>query len=53
VLAFGKQDLKAAETEWQKVVDLAPESPEGQAARRAIEGIRSAHANERPAAGNP
>jgi cytochrome c-type biogenesis protein CcmH/NrfG len=53
VLAFGKQDLKAAETEWQKVVDLAPESPEGQAARRALEGIRSAHANERPAAGNP
>ncbi len=53
VLAFGKQDLKAAATEWQKVVDLAPESPEGQAARRALEGIRSAHANEGSAAGNP
>jgi tetratricopeptide (TPR) repeat protein len=53
VLAFGKQDLKAAATEWQKVVDLAPESPEGQAARRALEGIRSAHANGGSAAGNP
>jgi tetratricopeptide (TPR) repeat protein len=53
VLAFGKQDLKAAATEWQKVVDLAPDSPEGQAARRALEGIRSAHANGGSAAGNP
>lgn len=46
VLAFGKEDLKAAAAEWQKVVDLAPESPEGQAARRALEGVAAAHANE-------
>src|SRR4029434_5441489 len=45
VLAFGKQDLKGAATEWQKVVELSPDSPEGQAARRALEGIASAHAN--------
>jgi tetratricopeptide (TPR) repeat protein len=45
VLAFGKQDLKAAATEWEKVVTLAPNSPEGQAARRALEGIAAAHAN--------
>jgi cytochrome c-type biogenesis protein CcmH/NrfG len=45
VLAFGKQDLKAAAAEWEKVVTLAPNSPEGQAARRALEGIASAHAN--------
>ena len=44
VLAFGKRDLKAAAVEWEKVVTLAPNSPEGQAARRALEGIASAHA---------
>lgn len=46
VLAFGKRDLKAAAAEWEKVVSLAPDSPEGQAARRALEGIASAHAAE-------
>src|SRR4029077_19784923 len=35
VKAFGKQDLTGAEEAWQKVVQLAPESPEGQAAKRA------------------
>jgi tetratricopeptide (TPR) repeat protein len=44
VLAFGKRDLKAAAVEWEKVVTLAPNSPEGQAARRALEGIAAAHA---------
>ena len=46
VLAFGKEDLKAAAAEWQKVVELAPESPEGQAARRALEGVAAAHGGE-------
>jgi hypothetical protein len=27
-------------------VELAPDSPEGQAARRALEGVASAHAGE-------
>jgi Tfp pilus assembly protein PilF len=45
VLAFGKQDLRGAQAEWEKVVSLAPNSPEGQAAKRALEGIASAHAN--------
>jgi len=53
VLAFGKQDLKAAAVEWQKVVELAPESPEGQAARRALDGIASGHANTSATSGNP
>jgi tetratricopeptide (TPR) repeat protein len=44
VLAFGKQDLRGAQAEWEKVVSLAPNSPEGQAARRALEGIAAAHA---------
>jgi tetratricopeptide (TPR) repeat protein len=51
VLAFGKQDLKAASEEWKKVVTLAPDSPEGQAARRALEGVAAAHAGG--AASNP
>jgi tetratricopeptide (TPR) repeat protein len=46
VLAFGKEDLQAAAVEWKKVVELAPESPEGQAARRALEGVAAAHAGQ-------
>ena len=46
VLAFGKENLDAAAAEWQKVVDLAPDSPEGQAARRALEGVAAAHAKQ-------
>ena len=44
VLAFGKQDLEGATSEWQKVVTLAPDSEEGRAARRALEGVAAAHA---------
>lgn len=43
VLAFGKQDLKGAEEAWRKVVEIAPDSPEGQAAKRGLDGIASAH----------
>ena len=43
VLAFGKQDLDGAARAWQRVADLAPESPEGQAARRALASMRNAH----------
>jgi len=46
VLAFGKEDLAGAAVEWKKVVDLAPGSPEGEAARRALEGVAAAHANQ-------
>jgi cytochrome c-type biogenesis protein CcmH/NrfG len=50
VKAFGKQDLAAAAKAWQQVVALAPDSPEGQAAKKALEGIQSAHPGiaERP-----
>jgi tetratricopeptide (TPR) repeat protein len=48
VLAFGKQDLAAAANEWKKVVEIAPDSPEGQAARRALEGVAAAHKGETP-----
>jgi tetratricopeptide (TPR) repeat protein len=43
VRAFGKQDLTGAASVWQQVVDIAPESREGQAAKRMIEAVRSAH----------
>jgi tetratricopeptide (TPR) repeat protein len=43
VRAFGKQDLAGATASWQRVVELAPESPEGQAARRALDTMRTAH----------
>jgi cytochrome c-type biogenesis protein CcmH/NrfG len=43
VRAFGKQDLAGATASWQRVVELAPQSPEGQAAKRALDTMRSAH----------
>src|SRR5262245_32903942 len=43
VKAFGKQDLAGAQQAWEQVVKLAPDSPEGQAARRALESLKSAH----------
>lgn len=46
VLAFGKENLPAAAEEWKKVVTLAPDSPEGQAARQALEGVAAAHARQ-------
>jgi tetratricopeptide (TPR) repeat protein len=55
VLAFGKEDPKGAAAEWQKVVAPAPTSPEGEAARRALEGVAAAakqHESATPAA-NP
>ena len=43
VKAFGKQDLDGASQAWQQVIQIAPDSPEGQAARRALDSLRSAH----------
>jgi tetratricopeptide (TPR) repeat protein len=54
VLAFGKQDIAAASEAWKQVVALAPDSPEGQAAKRALDGVASGHQNEGAApASNP
>jgi len=49
VRAFGKQDLTGAEQAWQQAMKIAPDGPEGQAARRAIESLKSAHARGAPA----
>jgi Tfp pilus assembly protein PilF len=43
VKAFGKQDLDGASQAWQQVVTVAPDSPEAQAAKRALDSLRSAH----------
>ena len=43
VRAFGKQDLDGATKAWQQVVELDPDSPEAQAAKRALDTLRSAH----------
>lgn len=43
VRAFGKQDLAGAMAAWQRVVELAPDSPEGRAAKQALESLRAAH----------
>jgi cytochrome c-type biogenesis protein CcmH/NrfG len=43
VKAFGKQDLAGAAAAWEAVIALAPDTPEGQAAKKALDGLRSAH----------
>lgn len=43
VRAFGKQDLDGAAQAWEQVIALAPDSPEGRAARQALDSMRSAH----------
>ena len=43
VRAFGKQDLAGAAKAWQRVLEVAPDSPEARAARQALEGLRNAH----------
>ncbi len=43
VKAFGKQDLDGATKVWQQVVEIAPDSQEAQAAKRALDSMRSAH----------
>ena len=43
VKAFGKQDLEGASKAWQRVVEIAPNTPEGQAAKKMLDGLRSAH----------
>ncbi|HEY3384806.1 MAG TPA: tetratricopeptide repeat protein [Vicinamibacterales bacterium] len=43
VQAFGKQDIQGAATTWQKLIELAPTSPEAETAKRALQGLKSAH----------
>jgi tetratricopeptide (TPR) repeat protein len=48
VKAFGKQDLDGAAKAWQEVLQIAPDSPEGQAAKRALDSLSSAHPTVAP-----
>src|SRR4029077_20796304 len=50
VKAFGKQDLEGATAAWQQVIQLAPDSPEGQAAKRALDSLKAAHSTQAPRA---
>jgi tetratricopeptide (TPR) repeat protein len=43
VRAFGKRDLAGAAKAWEQVVAIAPDTPEGQAAKKGLEGLKSAH----------
>ena len=45
VKAFGKQDLAGAAQAWEQVAKLAPNTPEGQAAQKGLEGLKNAHPN--------
>jgi tetratricopeptide (TPR) repeat protein len=50
VKAFGKQDLDGAAQAWRQVIKLAPDSPEGVAAKRALDSLQSAHPAVTPGA---
>ena len=51
VRAFGKQDLAGATKAWEQVMAIDPNSPEGQAAKRALDTLRSAHGAGEPKPG--
>lgn len=53
VRAFGKQDLAGAQDAWQQVIKLSPDSPEGQAAKRALDSLQSAHPGSSKPGGAP
>jgi tetratricopeptide (TPR) repeat protein len=53
VKAFGKQDLAGASAAWQQVIATAPNSPEAQAAKKALDGLQQAHPGGPAAAGTP
>jgi tetratricopeptide (TPR) repeat protein len=45
VRAFGKQDLKGATEVWRRLVEIAPDTPEGRQAKQALDSLSSAHGN--------
>jgi len=46
VRAGGKQDLAGATKAWEQLLAVAPDSPEGQAAKRLLDTMRSGHGGE-------
>ena len=45
VRAFGKDDLEGATQALERVVEYAPDSPEGKRAKQALDSMRNAHPN--------
>jgi cytochrome c-type biogenesis protein CcmH/NrfG len=43
VRAFGKQDLQGAARAWERVIEVAPNTPEAARAKQGLDGIRAAH----------
>jgi tetratricopeptide (TPR) repeat protein len=48
VRAFGKQDLQGATDIWKRLVEIAPDSPEGRQAKQALDSLSSAHGTTAP-----
>jgi cytochrome c-type biogenesis protein CcmH/NrfG len=48
VKAFGKQDLAGAAAAWEEVIRIAPDSQEGQAAKRSLANLQAAHPGGAP-----
>lgn len=48
VRAFGKQDLAGAAESWRRVIEISPDSPEGQTAARLLDSLAAAHPNLAP-----
>lgn len=44
IRAFGSQDLAGAAESWQKVVKIAPGTPEAQRAQQGLDGMQTGHA---------
>ncbi len=53
VRAFGKQDLDGAEKAWQRVLEVAPNTPEAEVAKKGLDGLRAGHGAGGPAAAPP
>ncbi len=51
VRAFGKQDLAGATQAWEQVIAIDPNGPEAQAAKRALDTLKSAHGGGEPKPG--
>jgi len=51
IRAFGKQDLDGALKSWERVLEVAPDSPEAVRARQGIDGLKSSHVSGSAPAG--
>jgi len=51
VRAFGKQDLDGAAKSWERLIEVAPQSPEAERARTGLASLRANHAGTPPAGG--